>query len=380
MAPLIASSVSVSSSTPSSGLYKKVNKSNFSLYTGDIKKLPGENWILSKNNKKYTSIDGVIYTKNKKELVKVPNGRKSLKIYKKCETVNTSAFFYNGYMDDEIGNTFNGSIYMNLKSIEIPSSVKKIKCNGSYDCGFCNLNKVVVKTTKLSNENVEEFMKTLNNIRKIDGNGYGVTDNEHWSYLSPEVFTRDKLVKIFSKYMTHKDGMWFIDGKALYYADVINTDQDLIIPEGCTKVCYGAVVDRIKKCKSLVLPASLKVIESDGFLKANVEEIIDANKCNDLEIGSEAFAFSGCKKFECKGNIKSLGWSAFRESKNLESVQLNSKTIKKIDSRTFAGCEQLIEIVLPDSVQTVCESAFSRCYKLDIRKVVGNRTIDGDYE
>ncbi len=62
-------------------------------------------------------------------------------------------------------------------------------------------------------------------------------------------------------------------------------------------------------------------------------------------------------------SITSIGEAAFYNCSGLTSITL-PKHIKCIDHRTFSGCSGLTSITIPESVNTIGNSAFASCYGL----------------
>ena len=86
-------------------------------------------------NKYFTAVDGVLFNKDKSELVYYPNARKgaSYTVKKTVNTINGSAFSYNKYLKDitikngvkNIG--FDAFACSNVKNVNIPGSVSSIE-------------------------------------------------------------------------------------------------------------------------------------------------------------------------------------------------------------------------------------------------------------
>lgn len=71
-------------------------------------------------------------------------------------------------------------------------------------------------------------------------------------------------------------------------------------------------------------------------------------------------------------NVTEIGPEAFKNSR-LETVTIPG-TVRKIDSRSFYGSENLYRVILQDGVKEIGSSAFSCCWKLD--KVIIPASVD----
>ena len=88
----------------------------------NVSYLSANNLVVAKNDPSYQSIEGVIYTKDGKGIVRVPQKRTELKIKEGCTEFNMQSVLYNS--TDSEGDEFNNC--SKLKKIVIPSSVKSI--------------------------------------------------------------------------------------------------------------------------------------------------------------------------------------------------------------------------------------------------------------
>lgn len=94
---------------------------NTDVYLGVIQNLNCENYILNGTDKNYKSINGDIYTKDGKSLVRIAPAKKNVTISDGCEVVCLSAFLYNCGKDSEE----NVRLGKRFESIEVPKTVKK---------------------------------------------------------------------------------------------------------------------------------------------------------------------------------------------------------------------------------------------------------------
>jgi hypothetical protein len=69
-------------------------------------------------------------------------------------------------------------------------------------------------------------------------------------------------------------------------------------------------------------------------------------------------------------SMETLCYSAFLRCENLKQVDLGNG-LKEIGGCAFSSCTSLTEIIIPDSVKTVAYHAFSYCDKLE-RAVIGS--------
>ena len=102
--------------------------------------------------------------------------------------------------------------------------------------------------------------------------------------------------------------------------------------------------------KKIVLPNTIKEIESDAFYVSEVEEV-------DLPIG-----------------LKTIGENAFTGSK-LKSIII-PEGVQSLGRRCFANCRDLNKAVLPSTLEVVPEGCFEYCWNLkDVTLVDGIKSI-----
>lgn len=337
------------------GRYIKTINFNTSL---DLKKLiylRAENWNVWSKDKKYKSINGVIYSKNGKKLVRVPSLRKSLVIEEGCKTFCLSSIFY-GYDQVESGAV---ASCLQLESITIAKTVKKIEDKkyrtGVYCSGGLSINKIVNRSKKIDKDSIVTFYRSL---RTEDGNGINIK----------------KFYKIFKNKIKHKNGLYICKNTWLGYDGKKSTIR---VPKG-VKTILGEVIcsykARIRKTGfKIILPNSVRTIEDRAFYGTNIRQI---NLPNGLkEIGDEAFAETPgvkIKEISIPSSVKRLGERIFFNGK-VEKVQLPDN-MKIIPRGTFNGCFSLKSINTPASLEIISRYAFSYT-KVNVQELLNAKKL-----
>lgn len=187
------------------------------------------------------------------------------------------------------------------------------------------------------------------------------------------------------------------------------------------KDCINKILDLSKKdttlfyfpdkdtyhIKKLILPESLRIIDSNSFRSTNIEEIvvndiavidiaafnrsnlktIDLKRCNLTRLPMDCFSgsaienitlpdnlsaigfsvFEGCKNLKninIPDSVEIIGESAFKNCKNLETIHL-PKNLNAIERFTFQFCSKLKNLDIPENVRTIDAGAFEDCISLD---------------
>ena len=123
------------------------------------------------------------------------------------------------------------------------------------------------------------------------------------------------------------------------------------IGTGLSEIPYGTF-ESCSNLKNIVIPANIKKI--DGFGYSGIEDITILGA--DVEIASTAFYRTPLTNFNVEGNISKIDEYAFVYS---DIAELSLKgNVTEIAYGAFAGCSNLAEIEIPDTVMSLCGTAF----------------------
>ncbi len=319
-----------------------------------------ENFVVSKNDSKYKSIDGVIYSKDGKSIVRVPQLRKELVIDAQCEH-----FALQSVLDtnaDNEGDPIGGS---RVKKIVIPPSVKKVE-SAQY-AGVCR------NESYLSGEEKEGIALEIQS-KQLDGTS--LNELIIWLGAKPQ----DVMKQLPQQIHFANDMYISSDGALLKYA---GKEKEVTIPAGVTKIGNYAFW-RVNCLEKIHMPEGLKEIGDYAFYACS-DVIREKELCVTFpstiqRIGKSAFQLNAIKSLVIPKSISSYGEYAFADNK-LSQVTLPD-TLKTIPKGMFAGC-QLKKIMIPDSVQEIGEEAFLDCTEVtEIQfgksvKKIGNSAFQG---
>ena len=234
-------------------------------------------------NKNYFSYDGALYDADKTHLLICPGGKSSVKIYKGIKVIDDSAFFN----------------CTKLTSITVPEGTKEI-----YDHAF-------------------SYCSSLTELKLPDSIRYV----SNWTFDNCPL--ADK--------MTHD--IDYIDGVAVHCKkNIVNAD----FKEG-TRII--ALSGSYEKLKTISIPDSVKYIGDESF--------DSCYNITSVSVGS---------------GVKELNDRIFKEYKKLSKVTL-SEGLERIGEDAFRGCTSLKKIDIPDSVTDICDNAFRECTNLSSVKL-----------
>lgn len=221
----------------------------------NIQFLYADSFEVTDTDSNFTVLDGCIYTKDKKTLVRVPAGMEKLNVAEGCETVCVSALQYN--------QEWNFKLWLcntkALKELRLPKTVKTIddKSFVTYDTSNAIYDfRASVRPDKLILDNHELSVENLFNLLNY------ITCNE------------TAVLEQFSDKIIHRDEMYIYNGKLLRYA---GNKETVNVPEDITGIGTYAFYDN-KSVRGVILPEGLKTIDSHAFCLCTALEKVNIPK------------------------------------------------------------------------------------------------------
>lgn len=327
---------------------------NTKLKLANVSYLSANNLVVAKNDPSYQSIEGVIYTKDGKGIVRVPQKRTELKIKEGCTEFNMQSVLYNS--TDSEGDEFNNC--SKLKKIVIPSSVKSI-------------NKTKYKTDRA--DACDMHVDTIEIVPKdFDANSLYALG----SSLGKNI-TIESLMELLPDQITYKDHMYITKDHGLLKYD--GKDANVEIPEEITWIAPEAFY-RNETLKNVKLPSKITTIEENTFYGCSeLEAVIIPDQVT--MIGKSAFDECTVLKSVTFGkSLKVIKDHAFA-SVNIRNFTIPSG-IQKIETGAFAGINQIGTVTFEGSTKYVAADAFmnSTGIKLVYKKGIKEAQTELSYD
>lgn len=327
---------------------------NTKLKLANVSYLSANNLVVAKNDPSYQSIEGVIYTKDGKGIVRVPQKRTELKIKEGCTEFNMQSVLYNS--TDSEGDEFNNC--SKLKKIVIPSSVKSI-------------NKIKYKTDRA--DACDMRVDTIEIAPKdFDANSLYALG----SSLGKNI-TIESLMKLLPDQITYKDHMYITKDHGLLKYD--GKDANVEIPEEITWIAPEAFY-RNETLKNVKLPSKITTIEENTFYGCSeLEAVVIPDQVT--MIGKSAFDECTVLKSVTFGkSLKVIKDHAFA-SVNIRNFTIPSG-IQKIETGAFAGINQIGTVTFEGSTKYVATDAFmnSTGIKLVYKKGIKEAQTELSYD
>ena len=280
------------------------------------------NIIVGIGNEDYTSEDGVLFDKDKTGLIQYPigNTREQYAIPDSVTGINSSAF------ED----------CSSLTSITIPDSVTEIGYGVFSGCsGLTNI--TIPNSVTSIGEEAFEGCSSLTSMTIPDS----VTEIGYHAFSGCSGLT------------------------------------SITIPDGVTEIGYS-VFSGCSGLASITIPDSVTEI---GYYAFSGCSGLTSITIPDSVTKIDESAFSGCSSLTSitiPDNVTSIGSNAFEGCSSLTSITIPDG-VTEIRYSVFSGCSGLTSITIPDSVTKIDESAFSGCSSLtSIIVGTGNENYTSD--
>ena len=274
-------------------------------------------------NPNYTAADGVIYTKNKEELVLFPAGKAgeytTLPTTKK---IRKRAFYY-------------------------AQKVTKVNFNSNLEVID---NDAFQATTKLENITFEAPAK-IKTIGTFAFQGSGLTELNipaSLEVVSWSAFGSTKLKKV-----TVADGSQLQSINTGAFNGCKDLEEFTFEGSSTLNKIQADAFSGDDKLKSFVIPEKVTVLERGAFNGASGLETIT---------------------FKQPATMTVIGEGAFQNAKALKRIELPS-TVTTISKDAFNTCSSLTEIVVPASVTSIDPTGFQECAKLEKFTVDKNNNV-----
>ena len=343
---------------------------------------------VDKDNQSYTSVDGVLYDKNKTTLICCPGGKTSVEIPNDVTNIGYAAFAgCTGLTTITIPNgvtlidiyTFYGCT--GLTSIEIPNSVTSIGPLAFYGC--TGLTSIVIPNS-VTRLDYQAFVGCIGLTSVTIGKGVYISDieqllNDCTGLMSINVVDKD------NKYCA-VDGVLY-DKNITTLIRCPRGKTSVEIPNSVTEIGYRAFYG-CTGLTSIEISNNVTTIGERAFSGCTGLTSIEIPN-SVTEIGN--YAFSGCTGLTSidvdKDNPVYASVDGVLYNKNITNlicwpagkpfVEIPN-SVTKIEDYAFYGCIGLTSIEIPNSVTEIGNYAFSGCTGLTTIEIPNNVTTIGE--
>lgn len=343
-------------------------------------KFSGFNKIeVDKNNLNYTSINGVLFSKDKNVLLAYPkeNSATSYIIPDGVKIIESTAFMGTSNLNsivipDGVTTIKENAFYLcsNLKNVSIPTSVKSIgrdafdfsvcsKVNNGYYIGNCligtdneiNGNFTIKDGTRLVADSALRGIDNLGNI-SIPASVEIIGDCAFLNFSSESL--KNITVANENKYFSSENGVLFNKNKTeLLCYPCGKKETTYTVPNTVTKL--ATVSFSGCKLNKLNLPNNLKYIDESAFTETSLKTLSIPESVE--YIGRYAFDLSGIETINIPKGITTIEEGTFYRCMQLKSVSIDNH-IKHIGDYAFSACYNLSDINISNNVTSIGKGAF----------------------
>lgn len=365
-------------------------------------------FAVDSNNPNYTAdAEGIIYTKNKEELVLYPSGRageySTLPTTKK---IRRRAFYYaqkvtkvnfNSALENIDNDAFQVTTALNEITFAAPSNLTRIGTWVFYMSGLTKLElpaslKEIGSTAFSKNNNLKTVTVAANSQLESIGT-YAFSDNSNLESFTFEgstalktirgnAFSNDTKLASFdvpanvetinraafdgTSSMKHVTFQAPAKIKTIGEAAFQNANalENIDLPEGLLEIKK----DAFNKCTSLTeigIPSTVTTIDPTGFQQAEKLERFDVNKNNTVYSSVDGFLLS-------KDKTKLV---SFPPAKAGTYYTLLPPTIETIGAQAFYAINKLENITIPEKVNRIEKFAFDQLVRLKTIAFLGKQPI-----
>ena len=320
---------------------------------------------VSPDNKNFSSVDGVLFSKDMSALLAYPKGN------------NRSTYTVPNGVTQIVGSAFSGCT--SLAEITIPDSVTEIGNDAFYRC------------TSLSKAQLS------NGLTKIGDSAFGRCENlaeitipDSVTYIGEESFYGCKslteiTVSPDNKNYVSVDGVLFTKNMSTLVAYPAGNERSTYtISYGVKEICAFAYCENLKE---IVFPDSVIDVSSEPFIVGccSLTNIV-VSPGNNIFWSADGVLFANTEAnflvtypaakerstYTIPDGVEIIYAEAFAHSKNLKSVTI-SESVTAIYMSAFMCCTSLREITIPKSVIEIDDSAFENCDSLKNVYYLGTR-------
>ena len=317
---------------------------------------------VSYDNENYSSVDGVLFDKDKTKLIQYPAGsnRTIYSIPNSVISIGSDAFVGCTSLTSVTsigGSAFSGCT--NLTSITIPDSVTSI---GSYAFEDCtSLTSVTIGNsvtsiggsafsgcTNLTSITIPDSVTSIGSYAFEDCTSLtSVTIGNSVTSIGGSAFSGcTSLTSI-----TIPDSVTSIGDYAFYECTSL---KSVTIPNSVTSIGHNAFYGCYFTSENFVNNSN---VEIDGYSRPTIVDTDDKGFCIKSNMLVKMRPVYAIGEVTIPNSITSIGWSAFYNCRNLTSVTIPN-SIESIGDNAFNGCSKLKKIEIPDSVTYIGSKAF----------------------
>ena len=319
--------------------------------------------VVEDGNEKLVSQEGIVYSKDMKEMVRCPEGKTGdLIIPDSVEVIQSGAL----------------SSCKKIINVTVPENTD---LGQAHFYGWDSLQNVMIAEnhdTYISEDGIM-YDKTDKELVCYPAGRSGIfTVPENVTTIASGAFSGNSLRKIYiSSNVIEMEAGTFSGCNSL---EEITVDDNNVVFSSYQGILYNKnkteiIICPMGKSGTIELAYGITTIESDDFYgNDNITEIIFPDSLT--SIGDSAFSrCEGITEVSLPENVKTLGMSAFQGCTSLKRIDLPSEMTYIGGYCTFLDCVNLTDITIPRNVTSIGMRVFEGCDNLREIKVDKDNTV-----
>ena len=301
-------------------------------------------------NQFYSSIDGVLFSKNKETLIVYPKGKSGAYVIPDSVTI--------------FGKAFQGAL--NLTTVTIPDNVTEIS---NYAFNYCpSLTRIIIGA----------------GVNSIGKHAFSYSPPENFYHFPIPVLTSIEVTPN-NQYYSSIDGVLFSKDKKILITLPNGKSGTYVIPDGVTTIRDSAFYE-CANLDNIIISKDVEKFENTAvFYGCTNLSNIEVDSSNQFYSSVDGVLFSKNNEtlityprgksgvYTIPNNVRTISGSAFFGCDNLSNVVIGNG-VTLIESLAFRECDGISSITIPDNVTMIAEYAFYNCESL-IDVILGNGII-----
>lgn len=278
--------------------------------------------------------DGVLYSRDGKQLVLYPSSRQEAAYTVRPGTVEIGAYAFYGVR--------------NLEHIILPDSLREI---GDY---------AFAEQPKLKEVVLPEGLEDISSNNTFY-HCYSLTELSLPSTLR-DISGSSVFSCIGITELVLPDGLQDISGDYIFSS--CKKLNKVLFSSGIKKISGNHIFSFCDALSSLELPKDLELISGSwNFACTSIEKLTLPVMLQEIQGEDNFYACEKLSEVVLPAGLRILGDGSFGSCTSLEKIQLPASLIK-LNSGTFSGCSELKHIEIPEKVTSIGSSCFAGCENL----------------
>lgn len=320
-------------------------------------------FYVDKENPFFKSVDGVIYSRDGKTLIRVPS----------CYQGNDVFIIPDG-VEIVAVNAFNR--VMGIRNIIIPDSVKEIGYKALCYCDDLEEIKIGASIKSIGYCALSNA-RSLKRIIVDEGNKNYTTDNNALYSYDKKTLIQLPCASMVTDFAI-KSTVTAIEDRAFSnHKHLTQISSESPFFKSVDGVLFNASMDTLlayptkRKVKTYIVPEGVNEISGSAFQGCSeIDEVVLGKSLK--KIARHGFESSTVSIITGGEGLEHIGWCSFSLCNNLRNLDFSKTRLSYVNGGAFSFCASLERIILPSTVNRIIRWAFMGCNSLKSIEFTGD--------